>query len=83
MSAVGRIIDALDDRISRLTERNKELEAVMRVIAEGFDCDTDAHRYGTFCRVCEAKKILAAKDTRKETKDADGDRSGQAGLQGH
>jgi len=26
--------------------------------AYDYDCDNDAHRYGTACRACEAKKLL-------------------------
>jgi hypothetical protein len=27
-------------------------------IADGFDCDSDGHKYGTYCRSCEANAYL-------------------------
>lgn len=39
-------------------KRVKKLESFVRTIAQDFDCDKDAHRYNTFCRCCEAKKLL-------------------------
>lgn len=83
MSVIGRIGDSLDARITRLTERNEALETYVRVMATGFDHDPDAHTHRTFCPVCEAEKLLATKNVRKEDEDADGYRSGQAGLPGH
>lgn len=37
----------------------EQIESFVRNIATGFDCDSDAHRYNTFCRCCEAEKLLA------------------------
>jgi hypothetical protein len=35
----------------------KEIEYFLYDIAEGYDCDSDAHRYNTRCRKCEADKL--------------------------
>jgi hypothetical protein len=44
--------------IERLREENEKLREFVRSCAISFDCDADAHKYGTFCRACEAKKLL-------------------------
>lgn len=36
----------------------EELEFFLYDISGGYDCDSDAHKYGTRCRACEAKKLL-------------------------
>ena len=38
--------------------RIAELEEFARDIAENWDCDDDAHKYGTRCRACSALEIL-------------------------
>ena len=35
----------------------KEVRAFCRDVAYNFDCDSDAHKYGTTCRACEAKEL--------------------------
>lgn len=37
----------------------KEWHEFVRDVANNYDCDSDAHRYGTPCRACEAKQLLA------------------------
>lgn len=32
-------------------------------IRDGWDCDSDSHRYNTPCRCCEAEKLLAEIDS--------------------
>lgn len=46
------------DETSKLNARISELEYFVQEIRDGFDCDEDAHKYGTFCRCCEATKLL-------------------------
>lgn len=46
----------------RRGKRIKELESFVKDIRDGFDCDLDAHKYGTLCRCCEAEKILGKCD---------------------
>lgn len=46
--------------ISELTRHRDLAVSELETIATGFDCDNDAHRYGTYCRKCEAEKALAA-----------------------
>ena len=41
-----------------LDERIKRLEEFARTIANDFDHDNDAHKYGTICRVCYAEDLL-------------------------
>lgn len=36
------------------------LHEFARECANNWDCDSDAHKYGTLCRACEAKKALSA-----------------------
>lgn len=38
---------------------DKDLAYFLRDLAENYDHDTDAHRYGTRCRQCEAEKLRA------------------------
>ncbi len=41
-----------------MNEYYKRLEEFVRNIRDDYDCDSDAHRYNTGCRVCEADKVL-------------------------
>jgi len=41
-----------------LLERIKKLEEFARDVSSNYDCDSDAHKYGTICRQCEALKVL-------------------------
>ncbi len=34
---------------------------------DDFDCDPDAHRYGTFCRACEAERLIGSATPRDES----------------
>ncbi len=38
--------------------RAEKVEAFARDCRDNWDCDEDAHRYGTTCRACEAKRVL-------------------------
>jgi hypothetical protein len=40
------------------TEAITPLLVFIKDIATNWDCDSDAHRYNTTCRACEATKIL-------------------------
>lgn len=51
-------------RIAALTAAVAKLRAALETVRDGFDCDGDAHKYGTACRCCEARKAL---DETKET----------------
>ena len=52
----------LERELNAANDRIKRLEEFARTIENDFDHDEDAHRYGTTCRVCDAKDLL------KETK---------------
>ena len=43
----------------RIQERYDRLVAFVNDIATNYDHDSDAHKYGTTCRVCEAEALLA------------------------
>lgn len=36
----------------------ESLESFVRDIRDNFDCDSDAHKYGTTCRCCEAMAVI-------------------------
>jgi hypothetical protein len=69
-----RMVLEVDDRMAKLRQcvRDREAEALdamaeadeLRAFAsdcyKNWDCDGDAHRYGTTCRACEAASILSA-----------------------
>jgi hypothetical protein len=40
----------------KLLDLLREARETMRDFAENWDCDTDAHKYRTTCRVCAAKE---------------------------
>jgi hypothetical protein len=41
---------------AELLDLLREARETLRDFAENWDCDTDAHQYGTTCRVCAAKE---------------------------
>ena len=43
----------------KLLSRIKELEAFVVDVRDNYDCDADAHRYGTTCRACAAEKLMS------------------------
>lgn len=44
--------------IGALAARLRAYEAVLEDHATNWDCDEDAHKYGTACRACEAARVL-------------------------
>lgn len=44
----------LDDLVAEV----RRLRSFIESIRDNYDCDSDAHRYGTQCRVCEAARLL-------------------------
>lgn len=44
--------------ISALVEEVERLRSFAHGVAVNYDCDQDAHKYGTPCRSCEAQKAL-------------------------
>lgn len=40
-------------------EHNLRMWEFIKDVAVNWDCDNDAHKYGTPCRSCEAEKILS------------------------
>ena len=47
----------MPSEVEKLRALLAEAQEVMRDFAENWDCDTDAHKYGTTCRVCDAEKM--------------------------
>lgn len=48
-----------EHRLATLTRQRDLAVSELETVANGFDCDNDAHRYGSYCRKCEAKKALS------------------------
>lgn len=48
-------------------KRVHELEDFARCISDGYDCDSDAHKYDNTaaCRCCSAEKILNTNDSNR------------------
>lgn len=44
-----------------LQKRVEELENALKSIRDNYDCDSDAHKYGTECRCCLAESLLGPK----------------------
>ncbi len=51
------------DALAEARKRIAELEEFAREVRDNYDCDSDAHRYGTMCRACEAEKVLPKEGT--------------------
>ncbi len=45
--------------LRRLHEVNAELVDVLQDIRDNYDCDEDAHKYGSRCRSCVARAAIA------------------------
>ena len=56
----GETIGSGSRQIELLVKRVKLLEAFAVDIRDNYDCDSDAHKYGTPCRCCEAEYVLTA-----------------------
>ncbi len=56
MSAVGI---RQESEILRLHKMNAELVGALKDIRDNYDCDEDAHKYGSRCRSCVARAAIA------------------------
>ena len=56
----GHHINESLSRFRDLVLEEAALVSFVESLVSGWDCDTDAHKYGTQCRKCEAAKLLAA-----------------------
>ncbi len=45
--------------LRRLHEVNVELVEALKDIRDNYDCDEDAHKYGSRCRSCVARAAIA------------------------
>ena len=45
-------------KVRELSAAVRRMGQFIKTVRDDFDCDRDAHRYGTLCRACEAKKII-------------------------
>ena len=48
--------------MTRKDPKVKRYESVLEDIRDNYDCDSDAHKYGTACRACISGRALAGKD---------------------
>ena len=60
---IRRMVFAFDDHgrkqeVRRIAARVKKLEQFVNECRDDFDCDQDAHRYGTTCRACAAAELM-------------------------
>ena len=60
---VRAMVFAFDDKgrqdaVRSLSLKVRELERFVEMCRDDFDCDHDAHRWGTVCRACAAAKLL-------------------------
>lgn len=46
------------ETVIQAAEKLIDFAIFVKSIQEDYDCDRDAHRYGTQCRSCEAKRLL-------------------------
>lgn len=46
-------------RFAQLVSDNARMRIFIEGIERNYDCDADGHKYKTYCRVCEAKELLA------------------------
>lgn len=72
---IDKLLDGLDERAKDAKKPEPidfdALQEFARDIRDNWDCDEDAHRYGTRCRCCEAEKILGPLVLRGLQKDKD------------
>lgn len=52
-------VQPLRDQVAVLTQERDELKSFVLDVRDNWDCDLDAHKYGTTCRSCEAKRLTA------------------------
>lgn len=50
-----------DSDVLRLIARVEAFEEFARDVRDNYDCDSDAHKYGTRCRCCEAETVLLSR----------------------
>jgi hypothetical protein len=55
--AIGKAAD-MESELKAERERVKKLKRFADDISSNYDCDGDGHRYSTYCRKCDAKKVL-------------------------
>ena len=56
----------MKDQIEQLTKEMDEAVMILKDIRDNYDCDKDAHKYGTSCRCCMAAKFLSTLSKDKE-----------------
>ncbi|MCC2547700.1 hypothetical protein LJY25_14690 [Hymenobacter sp. BT175] len=52
-------LDIFDYDPGDIVRAVSKLQEFVRTSAEGFDHDEDAHKYGTYCRVCIAEELAS------------------------
>jgi hypothetical protein len=49
---------AISARLRAAEAELERLRGALRNVRDGYDCDEDAHKYGTICRRCDARAAL-------------------------
>lgn len=52
------VTDSRRYAVRSLAARVARMENALRDFADNFDCDQDAHKYGTTCRACTSSEVL-------------------------
>lgn len=50
--------------IAEAADRLEEMAEFARDVRDNYDCDSDAHKYGTPCRCCSAARVLSPDPSR-------------------
>lgn len=58
-------LETLEAERDTLKRQVEVLTAFAKDCIDDFDCDSDAHKYGTMCRCCSADKILSEIEKKK------------------
>jgi hypothetical protein len=56
--SISAQLDQAAAELRRLHEVNAELLEVLQEIRDNYDCDEDAHKYGSRCRSCVARAAI-------------------------
>ena len=56
--AVANAWPGISARLRAAEAEVERLRGALRSVRDNYDCDEDAHRYGTICRRCDARAAL-------------------------
>jgi hypothetical protein len=58
MNVYCETINEQTKEAAKLTAERDKVVGLLKNFRDGYDCDSDAHKYGTECRCCAAAKML-------------------------